>query len=137
MLTNRVRNMALIGCLALAATASALTTASASPAPASGWCDDRNTPDRKIGYTVTTSGTPGNKRSEFWVIDIPSGRVVRTQEFDGRARYTFGMSSTGKELYIYGAGYDIEVYDPMTLKLRSTIDLNADQTTGMIVVPGK
>jgi len=95
------------------------------------------TPDRKTGYTVTTNGAGGNKRSEFWVIDIPTGRVIRTQEFDGRARYTFGMSSTGKDLYIYGAGYDIEVYDPATLKLRSTIDLNADQTTGMIVVPGK
>jgi DNA-binding beta-propeller fold protein YncE len=95
------------------------------------------TPDRKTGYTVTTSGTPGNKRSEFWVIDVPTGKVIRTQEFDGRARYTFGMSSTGKDLYIYGAGYDIEVYDPATLKLRSTIDLQADQTTGMIVVPGK
>jgi DNA-binding beta-propeller fold protein YncE len=95
------------------------------------------TPDRKTGYTVTTNGAGGNKRSEFWVIDVPTGRVIRTQEFDGRARYTFGMSSTGKDLYIYGAGYDIEVYDPVTLKLRSTIDLNADQTTGMIVVPGK
>jgi hypothetical protein len=95
------------------------------------------TPDRKTGFTVTTNGTGGNKRSEFWVIDIPTGRVIRTQEFDGRARYTFGMSSTGKELYIYGAGYDIEVYDPVTLKLRNTIDLNADQTTGMIVLPGK
>jgi hypothetical protein len=63
--------------------------------------------------------------------------VLRTQEFDGRARYTFGMSSTGKDLYIYGAGYDIELYDPMTLKLRGVIDLNADQTTGMIVVSGK
>jgi DNA-binding beta-propeller fold protein YncE len=95
------------------------------------------TPDHKTGYTVTTNGTGGNKRSEFWVIDIPTGRVMRTQEFDGRARYTFGMSSTGKDLYIYGAGYDIELYDPMTLKLRGVIDLNADQTTGMIVVPGK
>ena len=95
------------------------------------------TPDRKTGYTVTTNGTGGNKRSEFWVLDVPTGRVVRTQEFDGRARYTFGISSTGKDLYIYGAGYDIEVYDPQTLKLRNTIDLNADQTTGMIVVPGK
>ncbi len=94
------------------------------------------TPDRKTGYTVTTNGVGGNKRSEFWVIDVPTGRVIRTQEFDGRARYTFGMSSTGKDLYIYGAGYDIEIYDPVTLKLRSTIDLQADQTTGMIVVPG-
>jgi DNA-binding beta-propeller fold protein YncE len=95
------------------------------------------TPDHKTGYTVTTNGTGGNKRSEFWVIDIPTGKVVRTQEFDGRARYTFGISSNGKALYVYGAGYDIEVYDPATLKLRSTIDLNADQTTGMIVLPGK
>jgi DNA-binding beta-propeller fold protein YncE len=95
------------------------------------------TPDHKTGYTVTTNGTGGNKRSEFWAIDIPTGRVIRTQEFDGRARYTFGMSSTGKDLYIYGAGYDIEVYDPVTFKLRSTIDLNADQTTGMIVLPAK
>jgi DNA-binding beta-propeller fold protein YncE len=94
------------------------------------------TPDHKTGYTVSTIGTGGNKRSEFWVLDIPTGRVVRTQEFDGRARYTFGMSSTGKELYIYGAGYDIECYDPATLKLKSTIDLQADQTSGMIVVPG-
>jgi DNA-binding beta-propeller fold protein YncE len=95
------------------------------------------TPDHKTGYTVTTNGTGGNKRSEFWVIDVPTGRVLRTQEFDGRARYTFGMSSTGKDLYIFGAGYDIEVYDPQTLKLRSVIDLKADQTSGMIVVPGK
>jgi DNA-binding beta-propeller fold protein YncE len=95
------------------------------------------TPDQKIGYTVAINGFGGNKRSEFWVLDIPTGRVIRTQEFDGRARYTFGMSSTGKDLYIYGAGYDIEIYDPMTLKLRGVIDLNADQTTGMIVVPGK
>jgi hypothetical protein len=95
------------------------------------------TPDQKIGYTVAINGFGGNKRSEFWVLDIPTGRVIRTQEFDGRARYTFGMSSTGKDLYIYGAGYDIEIYDPATLKLRGVIDLNADQTTGMIVVPGK
>jgi DNA-binding beta-propeller fold protein YncE len=95
------------------------------------------TPDRKTGYTVVTNGSGGNKRSEFWVIDIPTGQVIRKQEFDGRARYTFGMSSTGKDLYIFGAGYDIEVYDPVTLKLRSVIDLKADQTSGMVVVPGK
>ncbi|HVO99551.1 MAG TPA: hypothetical protein VMT15_15880 [Bryobacteraceae bacterium] len=95
------------------------------------------TPDRKTGYTVVTNGTGGNKRSEFWVIDIQTGKVIRTQEFDGRARYTFGMSSTGKDLYIYGAGYDIEVYDPVTLKLRSVIDLKADQTSAMVVVPGR
>lgn len=95
------------------------------------------TPDGKTGYTVVTNGTGGNKRSEFWVIDIRTGKVIRTQEFDGRARYAFGMSSTGRDLYIYVAGYDIEVYDPVTLKLRNVIDLQADETSAMVVIPGR
>ena len=62
-------------------------------------------------------------------------RLVRKQEFDGRARFSFGMSSTGKDLYIYGAGYTVEVFDAASMQLRNTIDLNADITSGMVVVP--
>jgi hypothetical protein len=40
-------------------------------------------------------------------------------------------------LYIYAAGYEIEVYDATTLKLRKTIDVNADITTEMIVLPAR
>jgi hypothetical protein len=46
------------------------------------------------------------------------------------------MSSTGKELYIYGAGFEIEIYDASTLKLKRVTDLKNDVTmAGMIVVP--
>jgi len=93
------------------------------------------TPDGKTGYTVDTNGTGGNKRSEFWVFDLATNKLVRKGEFEGRARYSFAVSSDGKDLYIYAAGYQIEVYDAATLKLRNTIDVNADITTEMIVLP--
>jgi hypothetical protein len=38
-------------------------------------------------------------------------------------------------MYVYGAGYTVEVFDRRSLKLRNTIDLNADITTGMVVLP--
>ncbi|MBZ5604359.1 MAG: hypothetical protein LAO79_18815 [Acidobacteriia bacterium] len=93
------------------------------------------TPDGKTGYTVTTNGTGGNKRSEFWAFDLGTNKLVRKSEFEGRARYSFAVSSDGKELYIYAAGYQIEVYDAATMKLRNTIDVNTDITTEMIVLP--
>jgi DNA-binding beta-propeller fold protein YncE len=95
------------------------------------------TPDGKTGYTVTTNGTGGNKRSEFWAFDLSTNRLVRKGEFEGRARYSFAVSSDGKDLYIYAAGYQIEVYDAATMKLRNTIDVNADITTEMLVLPGR
>jgi DNA-binding beta-propeller fold protein YncE len=93
------------------------------------------TPDRKTGYTVTFNGNGGNRRCEFWVFDLTTNQLTRKQEFDGRARFSFGISSSGKDLYIYAAGYTVEVFDSATLKLRNTIDLNADITTGMVVLP--
>src|SRR5262249_36236698 len=66
------------------------------------------TPDHKKGYTVAFSGEGGNRRSEFWEFDLTSNKLARKHEFDGRARFSFGISSTGKELYIFGAGYNIE-----------------------------
>lgn len=93
------------------------------------------TPDRKKGYTVAFNGQGGNRRCEFWEFDLTTNKLVRKQEFDGRARFSFGLSSDGKELYIYGAGYTVEVYDAATMQLKHTIDLNADSTGGMVVVP--
>jgi len=93
------------------------------------------TPDHKKGYAVAFNGTGGNRRCEFWEFDLTTNKLVRKQEFDGRARFTFGLSSTGKELYIYGAGFTIEIYDAATMQLRNTIDLNADISSGMVVIP--
>jgi DNA-binding beta-propeller fold protein YncE len=94
------------------------------------------TPDRKKGYTVAFSGVPPNRRTEFWEFDMDSKKLVKKVEFDGRRRFDMAMSSDGKSLYIYIAGFDVEIYDAGTLKLRKTIDLNADVTTNMVVIPG-
>jgi hypothetical protein len=46
------------------------------------------------------------------------------------------MSSNGEKLYIYGAGFEIEVYDTATLKWEKTWDLQNDITyAGIAVLP--
>ncbi len=93
-------------------------------------------PDRSTGYTVAISGSQGNKRSEFWVFDMKTKQLIRKAEFAGRRRFDFALSPSGKSLYIYLAGFQVECYDPQTLKLTKTIDLQADSTTNMVIVPG-
>ena len=96
----------------------------------------RLTPDRKTGYTVAFNGVGATRRCEFWTFDIASRKIVKTQEFDGRSRFEFSLSSDGKLLYIYGAGNTIEMYDAATLKLVKDLDVNSDMTSNMIVLPG-
>jgi len=93
------------------------------------------TPDGKDGYAVITQGTLGNKRCEIWHIAMASAKLVDKAEFHCRSRFTFGMSGSGKKLYIYGASYDIEVYDAKSLKHEKTWDLGADATmAGMLIL---
>ena len=94
------------------------------------------TPDGKDGYTAITQGTTGNKRCEFWHFDLTTNKALDKVEFPCRSRFQFGMSSDGKKLYIYGASYDIEVYDAKTLKWDKTWNLEADATmAGMLYTP--
>lgn len=93
------------------------------------------TPDGKTGYTVVTNGTTGNKRCEFWKFDMTSLKLKDKVEFGCRSRFQLGMSGDGTKLYIYGASYDIEVYNAQTMKLEKTWDLGADATmAGMLVL---
>ncbi|QGP78848.1 YncE family protein [Sphingobium sp. CAP-1] len=93
------------------------------------------TPDGKQAYTVVTNGTLGAKRCEFWHMDMTTNAVVDKAEFPCRSRFRFGMSMDGAKLYIYGASYDVEVYDARTLKLEATWDLGNDTTgAGMVAV---
>jgi DNA-binding beta-propeller fold protein YncE len=93
-------------------------------------------PDKKAAYTVVANGVHGNRRCEFWAFDLNNNHLGKTVEVPCRTRFSFGMSADGKKLYIYGAGYDIEVYDAATLKLEHTWDLNNDTTmAGMVVLP--
>lgn len=94
------------------------------------------TPDGKDAYTVVTNGKLGNKRCEFWHMDMASNAVVDKAEFPCRSRFRLGMSMDGRKLYIYGASYDVEVYDARTLKHDVTWDLGYDTTgAGMVAVP--
>jgi DNA-binding beta-propeller fold protein YncE len=105
------------------------------PAPA-GMAGLQVTPDKKTAYTVVTSGGIQNKRCEFWKFDLASDGLTQRAEVPCRTRFSFGMSSDGQKLYIYGAGFDIEVYDAATLKWEKTWDLNNDVTyAGMAVLP--
>jgi DNA-binding beta-propeller fold protein YncE len=105
------------------------------PAP-NGMAGLQVTPDKTMAYTVITNGTLGNKRCEFWAFNLNSDRVTQRAEVACRARFSFGMSSDGKKLYIYGAGFQVEVYDAATFKLEKTWDLNTDITmAGLAVLP--
>ena len=105
------------------------------PAPA-GMAGIQVTPDKKFAYTIVANGAFGNKSCEFWAFDLATNRLARKAEAPCRTRFSFGMSSDGAKLYIYGAGYDIEVYDTATLKLEKTWDLQNDITyAGIVVLP--
>jgi hypothetical protein len=93
------------------------------------------TPDKKTGFTVITNGTLGNKRCEFWALDLTTSRLASTSEVPCRSRYSFGISSDGKKLYMYGAGFEIDVYDAATFKHDATWDLGNDMTGSMVVLP--
>ena len=94
------------------------------------------TPDQKFAYTIVTTGAAGDKRCEFWAFDLSNDQIKQTREVPCRTRFYFGMSSDGKKLYIYGAGFEIEVYDTATLQLERTWDLGVDITpAGIAVLP--
>jgi DNA-binding beta-propeller fold protein YncE len=102
------------------------------PAPA-GMLGLQVAPDGKTGYSVIVNGEHGNRRCEFWAFDITANRRTMTSEFPCRPRFSFGISSNGKQLYVYGAGFEIEVWDAATLKLEHVMNLQNDVTMGGII----
>jgi hypothetical protein len=105
------------------------------PAP-NGMAGFQVTPDKKLAYSVIENGIHGRKTCEFWAFDLSSNRLTNKAPLPCRTRFTLGISSDGKKLYIYGAGFDIEVYDAATLKYEKTWDLKTDVTyAGIAVVP--
>jgi DNA-binding beta-propeller fold protein YncE len=94
----------------------------------------RITPDKKTGFTVVTNGTGGNRRCEVWAIDVATSKLARTSEIPCRSRFSFGMSSDGKKVYMYGAGFEIDVYDAVSFKHEATWDLGHDMRN-MIALP--
>lgn len=105
------------------------------PSSTAGVSNLRLTPDGKTGYAVTFQGDVGNRRTEFWVFDMPTRKVTRRVEFDGPVNFGFTLSGDGSEIYIHGTAPVVEVYDAATLKPSRSIDFGLDITSGPLVVP--
>jgi hypothetical protein len=104
---------------------------------ADGVSNIRFTPDHKRAYAVAISGTHGDRHCEFWGIDVLDNKLVKRQKFACRPRFSFSTSSTGDALFIYAAGFELEVYDAATMSLKKTINMDADITTQMVTVISK
>lgn len=90
--------------------------------------------DRKTGYAVASFGQNGDKTCQFWGFDIPSKTLTSREDFACNSRFSFSSSYDGKDLLIFGAGFEIAVYDAATLKLKKIVNLGNDVTmSGMIV----
>jgi len=88
-------------------------------------------PDRKRGYGLLQQ----IGRYEFWTFDLDKKKLVSRLEFPGRPRMSLRVSSNGKLLYIFQAGATIDVHEAATFKYLRTIEMNADQTTNLFVLP--
>jgi hypothetical protein len=88
-------------------------------------------PDRKRAYGLFQQ----IGRYEFWAFDLEQKRLLNRTEFRGRPRMALRVSSNGRLLYVFTAGATIDVYEAATYRLLRTIEMNADQTTNLYILP--
>ncbi len=88
-------------------------------------------PDRKRGYGLLQQ----IGHYEFWLFDLERKELVSRTQFEGRPRMSLRVSSNGKLLYIFQAGATIDVYEAATYRYLRTIEMNADQTTDLFILP--
>ena len=95
-------------------------------------------PDRKRAWGLlqgSGSATQPIGRYEFWAFDVAAKKLISRTPFEGRPRMALRVSSNGRLLYIYQAGATIDVHDSTTYKRLRTIEMNADQTTSLFILP--
>jgi hypothetical protein len=88
-------------------------------------------PDRKRGYGLLQQ----IGRYEFWSFDLEQKKLLTRTPFEGRPRMALRVSSNGRLLYIFQAGATIDVYEAATYRYLRTIEMNADQTTNLFILP--
>ena len=100
-------------------------------------------PAEGVGFSMTTDRKRGYGlmqqigRYEFWSFDLEQKKLINRTAFEGRPRMALRVSSNGKLLYVFQAGATIDVYDSTSYKLLRTIQMNADQTTNLFILPRK
>lgn len=94
-------------------------------------------PDHTRGYSIMFDGVGGNRKTEFWVWDLASHKIINKAPFEARPTLKFALSGDGKKIYLYGAGSSFEVFDGQTLKSRKLIFLNKDTTTNLVTLAAK
>jgi hypothetical protein len=80
------------------------------------------------------TGAGGNRLTEWWIWDLQTHQVIKKAPFESRPTFSFGISSNGKKLYLYGAGSTLEIYDAQTLKSEKMIFVNKDLTTRIVTL---
>jgi hypothetical protein len=95
--------------------------------------------DRKKAYGLV-QGSGSNPatpigRYEFWAFDVAQKKLLNRTPFEGRPRMALRVSSNGRLLYVFQAGSTIDYYDAATYKKLRTIEMNADQTTSLFILP--
>jgi hypothetical protein len=88
-------------------------------------------PDRKRGYGLLQQ----IGRYEFWAFDLESKKLLNRTPFEGRPRMALRVSSNGKLLYVFQAGATVDVYEAATYKYLRTVQMDADQTTNLFILP--
>jgi hypothetical protein len=89
-------------------------------------------PGRKTAYGLSSD----IGRYEFWKFDLETSSLVNRVEFAGRPRMSLKTSSNGRVLYIWNAGYTLDMYDATTYKYIKSLELPGDYTTELFVFPG-
>lgn len=88
-------------------------------------------PDRTMGYALLQD----IGHYEFWRFSLGEKKVLDRQVFKGRPRMDLRVSSNGRLIYVFVAGATIDVHDATTFEHLRTIQMNADQTTDLLVLP--
>ncbi len=88
-------------------------------------------PDRARGYGLLQQ----IGHYEVWTFDLAKKALAGRITFPGRPRMGLRVSSNGRLLYVFNAGATIDLHDAASFTHLRTIQMNADQTTQLFVLP--
>jgi hypothetical protein len=90
-------------------------------------------PGRKRAYTFLNE--TGNW--ELWTLDLERRQLEKRTPFAGRPRMELKVSSSGKLLYIFGAGNTVDVHDATTHRLLRTVTFDYEVSQLFVFPAGR